>query len=327
MKAIPEEAYSGQISDYQFRLLAFLCRFSGHKGLVEATVEQMASGTGNVAIKTVRRALQGLEQAGYIYRTATKSMGGRRGRDKVYVSDSNVHTLTSYQGDSNVHATPDYVANSRDSQYSHIVHMSHISQVSNKYISNSVGVREEEKAMPIGKYDDGDDLVGFGLIEPREQELPKIKKNDPKTRGKRPQHEWTPMDVAAEFSYRVGRLYPWLPGTVNVSRLSGALAKWRKQFNTTALIELELLNLFMADDSNFRNIGTEAPNLYKSYLASFNRNMNKARENMGMSHLGRVDISEPSAKLPMLTASDGSAFDDTIAGRAELKRYEERLKR
>jgi hypothetical protein len=98
-------------------------------------------------------------------------------------------------------------------------------------------IQLKEIQVPMRKYeDDGDNLAGFGLVEPKDAPQPKIRKSDPKTRGRRPEHEWTPMDVAAEFSFQVGRKYPLLPGTVSVKTLSGALAKFRKQYETNALI-------------------------------------------------------------------------------------------
>jgi hypothetical protein len=131
------------------------------------------------------------------------------------------------------------------------------------------------------------------------------------------------MDVAAEFSYRVGKRYPLLPGTVNVRQLSGALSKFRKQYQTTALVELELLKLFMADERNFQNIGDEAPHLYKLYLASFGKKMNQARENLGLNKVNaKVDTS---VKVSTLTASDGKVFQNSLSGRAQLERYEKKL--
>ena len=171
--------------------------------------------------------------------------------------------------------------------------------------------------------DDGDNLAGFGLVEPKDAPSPKIRKSDPKTRGRRPEHEWTPMDVAAEFSFRVGRKYPLLPGTVSVKQLSGALAKFRKQYETTALIELELLRLFMADENNFKNIGDEAPFLYKMFLASFGKKMNQARDNLGLNKItAKLDTTPSSATI---SASDGRTFQNSISGRAQLERHEKRL--
>jgi hypothetical protein len=182
----------------------------------------------------------------------------------------------------------------------------------------------KEIRVPMRKWeDDSDSLAGFGLVEERDAVQPTIRKSDPKTRGKRPEHEWTPMDVAAEFSYRVGKRYPLLPGTVNVRQLSGALSKFRKQYQTTALVELELLKLFMADERNFQNIGDEAPFLYKMYLASFGKKMNQARENLGLNKVNaKVDTS---VKVSTLAASDGKVFQNSLSGRAQLERYEKKL--
>jgi hypothetical protein len=172
--------------------------------------------------------------------------------------------------------------------------------------------------------DDGEDLVGFGLVEPKDAPQPKIKKSDPKTRGKRPEHEWTAMDVAAEFSYQVGKKYPLLPGTVSVKQLSGALRKFRTQYGTTPLIELELLRLFMQDERNFKDIGDEAPHLYKKYLASFGTKMNQARENLGLNKVtAKIETTPASGTL---IASDGRVFQNSLSGRAQLERHEKRLK-
>ena len=166
---------------------------------------------------------------------------------------------------------------------------------------------------------------GGHLIEPKDEPQPKIRKSDPKTRGKRPEHEWTAMDVAAEFSYQVGRKYPLLPGTVNVKQLSGALRKFRTQYGTTPLIELELLRLFMQDERNFKEIGDEAPFLYKRYLSSFGTKMNQARENLGLNKVtAKIETTPTSGTLK---ASDGRVFQNTLTGRAQLERYEKKLQK
>ena len=172
--------------------------------------------------------------------------------------------------------------------------------------------------------DDGDNLAGFGLVEPKDAPQPKVRKSDPKTRGRRPEHEWTPMDVAAEFSFQVGRKFPLLPGTVNVKSLSGALAKFRSQYQTTSLIELELLRLFMMDERNFKGLGDEAPMLYKMFLASFKKNINQARENLGLAKI--TAPKETISNSATLVASDGRVFQNSLSGRAQLERHEQRLK-
>ena len=322
---VPVEAYSANLTDFQFRLLATICHLAGSEGRFKASAAQLGIATGNVTEKTVRRGLLALEEAGFIKRTKTKRANGYRGADLLDITSpqvtsglleaqeiraSNVHTSHDSKSRSNI-TNKSLVPNSKDSNQL-------------KDIRNTEGVSLKEIRVPMRKWeDDSDSLAGFGLIEERDAPQPKIRKSDPKTRGQRPEHEWTPMDVAAEFSYRVGKRYPLLPGTVNVRQLSGALSKFRKQYQTTALVELELLKLFMADERNFQNIGDEAPFLYKMYLASFGKKMNQARENLGLNKVNaKVDTSD---KVSTLTASDGKVFQNSLSGRTQLERYEKRL--
>ena len=314
---MPYTAYSADLTDYQFRLFATICHLAGTKGGFKATAAELGRQTGNVHERTVRRGLKALEEAGLLSRTPTRRANGYRGPDRLDISvladtsaqDTNVRTSHGYKPHGLIANKP-LVPNSQDSYK--------LKDIESK------GIPMKEVRVPMRKWeDDSDSIAGFGLVEGPDSPQPKIRKSDPKTRGKRPEHEWTPMDVAAEFSFRVGRKYPLLPGTVNVKQLSGALAKFRKQYATTPLIELELLRLFMADERNFKDIGDEAPFLYKIYLASFGKKMNQARENLG---LGKINApTETVVKMGTLTASDGRVFQNSLSGRTQLERYEKRL--
>ena len=322
---IPLEAYSAEITDFQFRLLAVLCRLAGPGGLLQTSVAELCVATNKKSDKTVRTALQGLETAGLIYTEATKRANGYQGKKMILVKNYRLVDNPPEQTVKNYRTSHDYVTNSYNSQ---IVDKPLVPNSQDSYklkeSANTKRVSTKEIAMPMKQYDDGEDLAGFGLVEPTDPPAVRVRKSDPKTRGKRPQHEWTPMDIAAEFSYQVGRRYPLLPGTVNVAKLAGALRKFRGQYNTSALIELELLRLFMSDERNFKDIGDEAPHLYKKFLASFGKKMNQARENLGLSKVtAKVDTTPTSGTL---LASDGRAFQNSLSGRAQLERYEKRLK-
>jgi hypothetical protein len=321
---IPSEAYSAKITDFQFRLFAILCRSAGPGGLVETTVAQLCIETGKASDKTIRSALQGLEASGLIETSQTKRANGYLGRKKI--------TVKNYQQEKqelveNYRTSHDYVTNSHPSYLATrpLVPNSHSSKASYKLKESETEGFTKEIRVPMRRWeDDGDSLAGFGLVEPKDAPQPKIRKSDPKTRGKRPEHEWTAMDVAAEFSYQVGRKYPLLPGTVSVKSLSGAIRKFRSQYGTTPLIELELLRLFMQDERNFKDIGDEAPHLYKKYLASFGTKMNQARENLGLNKVtAKVETTPASGTL---SSSDGRVFQNSLSGRAQLERHEKRLK-
>lgn len=316
---IPAEAYSADLTDYQFRLLAVLCHLQGSGGRFKASVAELGRQTNKTSDRTVRTALKALEEAGFIKRTPSRRANGFKGMDWYEVVEN-------YRTEENNYRTENYRTSHDYKPRSHIVNKPLVpnSQDSNKLKDIEEKDFLKEIRIPMRKWeDDGENLAGFGLVEPKDAPQPRIRKSDPKTRGKRPEHEWTPMDVAAEFSFQVGRKYPLLPGTVSVKSLSGALAKFRKQYNTTALIELELLRLFMADERNFQDIGSEAPFLYKKYLASFGKKMNQARENLGLTKVNAPV--ETSVKIGTLTASDGRVFQNSLSGRAQLERYEKRL--
>ena len=320
---LPPEAFTADISDYQFRLLAILCRLAGPGGLVQASVAELCAESGKSSDKTVRSALQGLEKAGLILTEATRRANGYQGKKIILVKN---YRHVDNQTVKNYRTSHDYVTNSRISHpsYKPLVPNAN-SQDSNKLKeSETVGFTKEIK-VPMRKWeDDTDSLAGFGLVEPKDAPQPKVRKSDPKTRGKRPEHEWTAMDVAAEFSYQVGRKYPLLPGTVSVKQLSGALRAFRTKYGTTPLIELELLRLFMQDERNFKGIGDEAPMLYKKYLASFGTKMNQARENLGLNKVtAKIETATASDRL---VASDGRTFQNSLSGRAQLERHEKRIK-
>jgi hypothetical protein len=331
---LPPEAFTANITDYQFRLLAILCRLAGPGGLLQTSVADLCVESNKASDKTVRSALQALENAGLIFTKATKRANGYQGKKLILVKnyqDEEPLLVKNYQDGEpllvkNYRTSHGYVTNGRTS------HPSYKPLVPNDQVVNSNKLKESETVgftkeirVPMKRYeDDGDSLAGFGLLEPNAEPQPMIRKTDPKTRGKRPEHEWTAMDVAAEFSYQVGRKYPLLPGTVNVKQLSGALRKFRTQYGTTPLIELELLRLFIGDERNFKNIGDEAPMLYKVYLASFGTKMNQARENLGLNKVtAKLETAPVSAKL---IASDGRTFQNSLSGRSQLERYEKKLK-
>ena len=322
---IPVEAYTSDLTDFQFRLLAVICLKSGPEGRLKASAAELGTLTGGVGEKTVRRGLVALEKAGFLNRTKTKRANGYRGKDIVDITSPHVTSGPLKAQDiwaSNDRTSLDYRSHSRIVDKPLVPNR--LTSYKLKDMETASGSTKEVKIFMRKYEDDGEDLAGFGLVENRDAPQPKIRKSDPKTRGKRPEHEWSPMDVAAEFSFRVGRKYPLLPGTVNVKNLSGALAKFRKQYDTNALIELELLRLFMADERNFKDIGDEAPHLYRIYLASFGKKMNQARENLGLNKV--TAPSDTVVKMGTLTASDGRVFQNSMSGRAQLERHETRLK-
>lgn len=181
--------------------------------------------------------------------------------------------------------------------------------------------------------DDDSDIGGFGLFEDEKPASVKAKLStdarDPKTRKRRPEETWTPADVAAEFAFRLSMRHPLIPGLVKTDAIRGALAKQRKQYGVTAVIELEILKMFMANDSFHKdwNIGDAYKLLPGRYLRMFTTHMDEALRNLGMPSrrdLASVSVAiEPTAEY--VYASDGTAFDNSMSGRLNMREYEEGL--
>lgn len=193
------------------------------------------------------------------------------------------------------------------------------------------------KWRPRGEDTTGDDEIGgFGLLENEQPAAAKVKlstdRRDPKTRGRRPEAEWTPIDVAMEFSFQLARKYPLIPGLISTKQLSGALAANRKKFGISAPIEMEIMRLFLGDERKHFdwNVNENYKLLYKRFLRMFTTDMDRALNNLGMpSRRELVQIDAEVADEPTeeyVYASDGRQFDNSIPGRKSLERYEEKLR-
>ena len=206
------------------------------------------------------------------------------------------------------------------------------SQITNSHTSHR---KLRYKGIPVvNKWkDDGDEILGVGLFGDEKPAAEKAKlsvdKRDPKTRGRRPQEDWTAYDVAAEFRFQLSKLYPYIPALVNTKQLAGALAKYRKDNGTTALVELELLRMFMADPAQHADWQKNQMHmyLYKRYLKMFQTHMPLALKNLGMEMtMPTREKPETVERTAKLVASDGREFDNTIPGRKALERHEQKLR-
>ena len=163
---MPPEAYSANLTDFQFRLLATICHLAGSEGRLETTNTALGTQTGNVTEKTVRRGLLALEEAGFIKRSKNKRANGYRGKDVLDITSPGGPEEAQEIGASNVHTSRGYKLRS------HIVNKPLVpnSQDSNqlKDIRN-VTVSMKEIKVPMRRYeDDSDNLAGFGLVEERD---------------------------------------------------------------------------------------------------------------------------------------------------------------
>jgi hypothetical protein len=171
----------------------------------------------------------------------------------------------------------------------------------------------------VNRWDSEDDgfILGDFSSEPSIQK--KVSKRDPKTRYQRPQEEWTPADVASEFAARTYKALRGFPGVVNTRELWGALAVNRKKHLVSAVIELEVMDRFLSDERTLTTIRKFPKNAHRMFLNAISARMTDVLMDLDMDE--PLDKQETSAS-EYVYASDGTEFDNSMAGRLELKAYE-----
>ncbi|CAB4123896.1 hypothetical protein UFOVP45_52 [uncultured Caudovirales phage] len=320
----------------ELRTLLAMRHFSDAQGTVEASTDEVANLTG-YSPATLRRALRGLESDGFVVTVRTKRNFGKYSYSK--------YTLVSPPLKNERWADSPALKNERSTYDSNSSNSNNLNSYTSTNMYNYIDshmvekseykevVLAQERWKPRGEDTTGDDNIGgFGLFEDEkpavQKKLLSTDKRDPKTRGRRPQEEWTAADVAVEFSHLLCKKYPYLPGTLQTSPLRGALAANRKKYGYTPLVELELLRLFIGDGRNHSDAETKPDMLYKRYLRMFQTHMDEALKNLGMP--SRKELANPELVHEKISeylyASDGREFDNSIPGRRRLEQYEEKLR-
>ena len=333
---IPDEAFGEGLSDFEFRLLAVLCRLTGDSGQVHESIDNLGMLAGGASRSTVKRALKSLKAQGLVQKWRSKRANGYWGPN-IYIVGGAAMTPPGgslvdprFEPAGGSTGEPSSLGQVVGQVASHDYKVSELNSIGKYFVLPGMRSAHTEKEGPKMSFnrnwDDGEDIAGFGLLESDTPPPVAVSKADPKTRWKRPQEEWTPADVAAEFSYLVSQKFPWAPGATNQAQLRGALSKYRKDHGTSAVIELELLRMFLADDRNWKDMGDRTDQVYRVYLKMFQTSLIKAYDNLG--------IPRPKAagtpvvqSVGKIVSSDGlREYDNTIQGRAFMKAYEERIK-
>jgi predicted transcriptional regulator len=190
-------------------------------------------------------------------------------------------------------------------------------------VSSSAAETSKDKKMVNRWSEDDDSAGGFGRFE---EEVPVAGKKIPKkphTRHLRPQNEWTGADVAAEFAKRIYEKIPGIPNIVNAMELAILLNKNRKQFGVTAEQEMIILEQFFDDERNINRLKASPFKSHLRFVTAITQNLGKVKDELEYAKPAALDSNLPSKYL---YASDGLKFDNTIAGRAAMARYETKLK-
>lgn len=285
--------------------------------------------------ESIRRALRKLEEVGLVKVERTKRNFGKFNYNKYFLlspSHKNVDSPSHKFVDDSKEPSHKNVGSTHDHIYSNDIDNNIEIKTTSLFMFESEHKKRTKEFVLKGWQDDDAELSGFGLFDdevPASRTGKPVSKRSGKTRNQRPQEEWTALDVASEFSSRV---YAKLPGAINVVntiQLQKILAKNRKQFNLTPIIELEIMRLFL-EDNWFKTSARSYPQYVQGrFLKFFTSHLSEALKNLGLhSDLSISEENAMSAAGPeFVYASDGTRFDNSMPGRYDLTRYEEKLRR
>jgi DNA-binding transcriptional regulator GbsR (MarR family) len=292
----------------ELKVLLALEYFADSKGVADPTMSILEEVTGYSRMQ-ISRAVKTLIQENYIEVKRLKRLDGFNHRN-VYqlLSNTDVTVSSAPQSHSNADVTS-------------ITNKALVIKI-DKALDTTYLMEGEKKVVNRWK-DDDEDLAGVGLIEEKTVQTKKPSKREPKTRHSRPIEDWTPADMATEFSYRVYQALPGIPGVVNTRSLWGALAKNRKQFGVTAVLEYELLEKYFADSRNLTSLKQAPAYAHAKFLTFITNNIQAVASDLGVEDQPEdIPIIEPVNKY--VYASDGRRFDNSMPGRLALKEHEKR---
>ena len=327
---VPEEVLDMGLSPNGLFLLLVLNRARNRWGEINITMEELSKQTG-WSRTTLWREVSELEKLHAVDTIRTRRNWGRfyKNRYEILVpgmSNKPVEVAVQLQKEVEVseEVTEKICFKSETSTASYISYNSSNSylQVNTTYLLDASRQKSKEETMVNKWQDDGDDLAGYGLFE--EDKKPKIgppSKANQKTRHLRPKAEWTPRDVAAEFSTRLYKHVANIPNLAAGSKLAPILAKYRKQYATTAEIELEIMDMLFNDHRQVTVLKKEPHKAMNYYLRMLTTDFEQAVKNLAMRQ--PVDKQE---SAEYVYATDGKRFDNSMFGRRQLEKYEEGLK-
>ena len=287
-------------------LLALEC-FADSKGVADPTMTILEDVTGYSRMQ-ISRALKVLITEKYVTTKRLKRQDGFNHRN-VYqlLSNTDVTVKTATPSHSNADVTS-------------TTNKALVIKI-DKALDTTYLMEGEEKM--VNRWHDEDDIAGVGKLEDDAPVLvKKASKRTGKTRYQRPVEEWSAVDMATEFAYRLYQQIPNTPGIINTAALWGALGKNRKQFGVTAVLEYELMEKFFADQRNIDSLKKAPAYSHAKFLTFITNNIQQVSEDLGMDDTPEITPVAPTDKY--VYASDGRRFDNSMPGRAALEIYEKR---
>jgi DNA-binding transcriptional ArsR family regulator len=321
------------LSANEARTLLALRHLSDRDGKIVATMEELGILT-KYSRETLRVAVRSLEDRGLITTRRTKRNLGKLYKNEYQLIPENLASEDEKQENlaspAEVFAQK-FLASTAGTDDIGIPSTNSKSIVLNTTYLIPSEAREEnfKEVKLVNKWqDDGDDIVGFGLLDGEVQASLKpvpVSKRNPKTRWQRPQDDWTPADVATEFSYRMYQKINNAPAMINTAELRGALAAYRKRYNTNATIEMSVMEKFFGDARIWGQAKKTPHFAHKIFLRLITTETANVMDELGMNDASPVNSQEEYAEY--VYASDGKKFDNSIPGRVQLAKYEAKIER
>lgn len=313
-----DELFLLSLTPSELRTYLALRHLADDTGLIKSTMVELGEVTG-YSRESIRLAIRELENRGLVETYRTKRNLGKLYKNEYQLLQVDLASTAVYTDTASQQITNTTKA------------------VNTSYLLGADAPRRSKmnKEILVGKWrPEGEDTTGdenIGGVGRFDNEISpniKISKRDPKTRYLRPRSEWTAADVASEFSARVYARVRGIPGLVNTASVRGALSKWRKQHGITADIELEIMDMYFADERILINAKKNPKFIVGSYLRMFTTHLDKALENLGLPPIQeeQPEIADSERRV-YVYASDGKAFDNSLPGRKARDRYELSLKK
>lgn len=306
------------LSTTELRTLLALKHLADKDGKIKATMEDLGEVT-NYGRESLRIAMRGLEARGVIATHRTKRNLGRLYKNEYLIFPKNLAS-----------EIPEKLASTADTSNTSKSGSTLVKNTTYSLESSALENEIRKEVEVVNKWQDDDDNIGgWGLLDGDKISANRTKplsKRSPKNRHQRPQEEWTAADVASEFSKRLYEKITGVPAIVNTDRLRAVLATYRKRYGTTALTELEVLEMFFGDNRILYKVRKEPHNAWRVFLRMLTTRGQEALENLGMDE-DLPDELDNESPADYVYASDGKKFDNSMPGRKAMERYEEELGR
>lgn len=321
------------LSANEARTLLAIRHLADRNGKAKVTMEELGMLT-SYSRESLRKAIRGLEDRGVLITRRTKRNLGRLHTNEYELLPQNLASEDQEAQENlasvdvflpkklaSTAGTDDIVTTSTTNSKSIVLNTT--------YLIPSEARKEKKfkEVKVVSKWQDDDDHIGgFGLLDGEVRASLKpvpVSKKNPKTRWQRPQDDWTPADVATEFSYRMYQKINNAPAMLNTADLRGALAAYRKRYNTNATIEMSVMEKFFGDARIWGEAKKKPTVAHKIFLRLITTETGNVLDELGMND--EPEVAKP-ASSNYVYASDGTRFDNSVPGRVNLKRYEERLR-